>query len=222
MKCNFCERTFTQPKRFASHMCETKRRFIEKDSRAGQMAYELFQRFQKFHRIRQTKKDPLMTFLNSRHYRAFKTLAEFFLQTKPLDTNEYFEYLMQSNTPFRKWTSEDFYSEWVRGKIMMEDADSAVARSIETLLEFASERGISLNEVYHHLTGNRLSLWLRTGRISPWFIVLSKDPTILLDKLEPEMLSSLEDIINPLFWRMRYQKSIDAGRIHSELQKADL
>jgi len=221
MKCEFCQREFKHEKRLESHLCEPKRRYLNKDTKVGQMAFELFSRFKTFHRLK-SKKDPFTEFLGSKQYRAFETLAKFFLKTNPLDANEYFDHLIKSSIPFRKWTSDDYYSEWARVKIMEEDPDTAVSRSIQTLVEFAREKGVQVSDVYEHISGNRLCLWLRTGRLSPWFVILSKNPSNILDKLDNEMLSSLEDLINPLYWRHRAQKSAVAGQIQRDLKEANL
>jgi len=220
LKCEFCNKEFKQATRFERHICEKKRRFLNKDTRTGQLAFEMFNKFNRHHHIK--PKEPFKKFLTSKHYRAFETLAKFFMQVKPLDSNGYFDYLIKSNAPFRKWTSEDFYQAWVQERILTEPAPDAVERSIDTLQEYAQENQIQLEEVIDKLSGNRLALWLQTGRLSPWYVILSPHTRKILDKLDMEMLQSLDKILNPLYWRLRVQKDPRTTEIKQGLLELNL
>jgi hypothetical protein len=221
MKCEFCNKEFKREKSLDRHMCEKKRRWENKFTPEGQLAFELFSRFKKHYGFK-SKKAPLEEFLTSSQYKAYETLAKFFIQLNPLDINEYFSHLVHSNAPFRKWISAENYNKWVRHKLLTEDADTAVTRSIETISSYATENKLELDQVYDNLTGNRLYLWLTSGRVSPWFIILSSKTDRLLEKLDSDMLTSTKDLLNPLVWRIKVQNSPTAQTIKHELKAADL
>jgi len=221
MKCDFCKKEYKREEAFEKHICEPKRRWNQRHDQIGMMAFELFSEFKKFHRIR-SKKDLQTVFLESKQYRAYETLAKFFMTINPLNINEYFSYLMRSGAPFRKWTSENHYFKWAHEKIMTEDSDIAVSRSIETLQEYSIEHELELQEVCLNLTGHRLCLWLRTGRISPWFVILCSQTENLLGKLDQEELDSIKELINPLYWRMRVKSDPKVPHLKKELREAGI
>ena len=43
--CQYCNAKFTKEKTLAVHMCEQKRRFLQKDERRVQLGYQTFVRF---------------------------------------------------------------------------------------------------------------------------------------------------------------------------------
>jgi hypothetical protein len=91
---------------------------------------------------------------------------------------------------------------------MKEGVETALERSITTMMEWADENPPApWNHYFQHVSLNRAVWHIKDGRISPWLILNSKSGKDMLSKFNNEQLSMIYHIMNPEHWAMRFRKN---------------
>ena len=217
MKCKFCKSEFKTETRFKKHQCELMKRHSVKDTKTSLAAFMMWTEFKKRHHLR--AKPNYDGFLKSKQYKAFIKFQLFLEQIQPLNQEKYFDYLIDNNVPFYKWTSEEFYLKWVKIWVAKETPDQGVSRSIGYLLTWCIEQNIDPHDWSTVLSPNRLSVWIKSGKISPWLVFLSRRANLKLKDIPDHEQHKLEEVINPLYWRMRL-KDTNTGTLTKDLEDA--
>ena len=88
--CPYCGAKFTKEKTLAVHMCEQKRRFLQKDERRVQLGYQTFVRFYELCQKAQKPKT-YEEFCKSPYYTAFVKFGSFLSNVKPLYPSKYID-----------------------------------------------------------------------------------------------------------------------------------
>ena len=90
--CKHCNAKFTREKTLAVHMCEQKRRFLQKDERRVQLGYQTFIRFYQLCQ-KMEKEKTYEEFCKSPYYTAFVKFGSFLSNVKPLYPHKYIDYV---------------------------------------------------------------------------------------------------------------------------------
>ena len=100
--CQYCQTSYTKEKTLAVHLCEQKRRHLQKDERRVQLGYMTFVRF---YQISQ-KLDGTKTyeeFCKSPYYNAFVKFGSFVSNVKPMYPENYIDYVIKSGVKLDHW-----------------------------------------------------------------------------------------------------------------------
>ena len=92
-KCEYCGASFTKEKTLAVHMCEKKRRRLQKDEKRVQTGYYAFTRFYKLS-AGNKKEKTYEDFCASPYYNAFVKFGSFVNNVRPLYPEKYIDYVV--------------------------------------------------------------------------------------------------------------------------------
>ena len=109
--CPYCGAKFTKEKTLAVHMCEQKRRFLQKDERRVQLGYQTFVRFYELCQ-KATKPKTYEEFCKSPYYTAFVKFGSFLSNVKPLYPSKYIDYVVTSGVKLDHWCREEMYQKY--------------------------------------------------------------------------------------------------------------
>lgn len=104
--CPYCNVSYTREKTLMVHMCEKKRRALQKDEKRVQLGYLTFNRFyklcQRFDGVKTYEQ-----FCNSPYYNAFVKFGSFVSNVRPLYPEKYIDYVVTSGVKLDHWCRED-------------------------------------------------------------------------------------------------------------------
>ena len=109
--CPYCGAKFTKEKTLAVHMCEQKRRFLQKDERRVQLGYQTFVRFYELCQ-KTSKTKTYEEFCKSPYYTAFVKFGSFISNVKPLYPSKYIDYVVTSGIKLDHWCREELYQKY--------------------------------------------------------------------------------------------------------------
>lgn len=204
--CEYCGSGYTREKTLAVHMCEQKRRHLQRTEKRVQLG---FYAFNQFYRLSAgSKKDKTYEeFCKSPYYNAFVKFGSFLSNVKPLYPEKYVNYIVKSGVKLDDWCKESLYEVYAVDLIMKEGVETALERSITTMMEWADENPPApWNHYFQHVSLNRAVWHIKDGKISPWLILNSKSGKDMLSKFNDEQLSMIYHIMNPEHWAMRFRK----------------
>ena len=187
------------------HMCEQKRWALQKDEMRVRHGYYAFNQFYKL--SAGAKKDKTyQEFCKSSYYNAFVKFGSFLNNVKPLYPEKYIDYVVTSGVKLDHWCREDMYEKYAIELIRKEGVQTALERSVMTMMEWADENNSQWNHYFAYVSLNRAVWHIKDGKISPWLVLNCKSGKEMLGKFNDEQLAMIYSIVDPKQWAVRFQR----------------
>jgi hypothetical protein len=171
-KCPFCGKTFTRERTLQVHMCEPKRRHLQKNEKWVQNAFLVFQRFYQIHQ-NSTKEKTYDDFCKSAYYNAFVKFGRFMMH--------------------------------VNDTLKVEPVESALQRSIATMMDWAAEQKAQWSDYFRLVNTNRAVQHIQQGKISPWLLLGCPAGKKMLKSFSDEQLQMTHRFISPEYWANKFK-----------------
>ena len=204
--CEYCNKGYMKESTLAVHMCEKKRRWLQKDEKRVRYGLYAFQRFYKLS-AGAKKEKTYADFVDSQYYNAFVKFGSFLNNVQPLYPEKYIDYVVTSGVKLDHWARDSLYEKYVLEFILKEDVHTALERSIKTMIEWAEENEpAAWNHYFSYISLNRAVWHIRDGKISPWLLLNCSSGKEMLSKFNDEQLDMVYHVINPEHWAMRFNR----------------
>ena len=192
-KCNHCNKSFMQEKTLVAHMCERKRRALQKDEKrvqAGFMAFNRWWQLAQGYKKQRTYEE----FCDTSYYNAFVKFGSFLNNVNPLYPEKFIDFVIKSGVKLDHWCRDELYEQYLYEMIKIEPIESAVQRSLQTMMEWADVSQAQFNHYFNYVNLNRAVHDIRNGKISPWLILNCRSGKEMLAKFNEEQLDGITDI----------------------------
>ena len=221
-KCEYCGSSFTREKTLAVHMCEKKRRHLQKKEKHVQLGYYAFTRFYKL--SAGTKKEKTYEdFCNSPYYNAFVKFGSFISNVRPLYPERYIDHVVKSGVKLDHWCRDELYDTYLFEMLKIEPVESAVQRSIQTMMDWGDKQEAPYNDYFKFVNLNRAVNDIRTGRISPWLLLNSSAGHKLVESLNDEQIQIVEPTLDIIHWRKTFaNKPADVKLVKEIIKEANI
>lgn len=217
--CEYCNKGYTKESTLAVHMCEKKRRHLQKDERRVRYGLYAFQRFYKLSAGTKTEKT-YDDFCLSPYYNAFVKFGSFLNNVQPLYPEKYIDYVVTSGVKLDHWARDELYEKYVLDFILKEDVHTALERSVKTMVEWSEDNApAAWNHYFSYVSLNRAVWHIKDGKVSPWLILNCKSGKEMLSKFNDEQLSLVYHVINPEHWALRFKRQQDDVQLVKDVAK---
>lgn len=218
----WCKKVFIREASYFKHICRQKKRFLEKDTNAARLAFHAYNHFQ--HLNYASKKAPSYEkFMESSFYDAFMNFAKYIQDVDAITPVEFIDYAVRSKEPIDRWCKDSFYERYVRDLTLKEDPIRAVERNLMLMESWSINTGHSMKDFFRYIETPRATLWIKTGRISPWVMLNCDSGLELLAKLSEEQLLIIKDALNTKLWFGKFTRfRSDVDNIKETLKEVGL
>ena len=204
-KCVHCNKSFMQEKTLVAHMCERKRRALQKDEKrvqAGFMAYN------RFWQLTQNAKKPKTydNFADSGYYNAFVKFGSFINNVNPLYPEKFIDYVIKSGIKLDHWCKDELYEQYLFETLKTEPVESAVQRSLQTMMEWADEHKAMFPHYFAYVSLNKAVHDIRNGFISPWIILNTKTGQTMVRNMNDEQLDMIAPAFDVPYWVRKFKE----------------
>ena len=204
-ECQFCGKGFVKASTFQVHVCEKKRRHFARDDKNVKIAYSAYVRFYELTMPNSTKPS-YEDFSNGPYYTAFVKFGSFMINTSPIYPERFIDYVIKSGTRLDKWCRDDLYEKYVSELIKIEPADSALERTIKSMMKWGDINKTPWEHYFKYVNNNRATHDVLEGFISPWVILNCNAGKDMLARLTDEQLDIISLVIDPSFWMKRFKE----------------
>lgn len=203
-KCTYCDKTFAKERTLQVHLCEPKRRHLQRDEKWVVNAFLVFQRFYQIHQVN-AKSKTYSDFCKSSYYNAFVKFGRFMMHINPLYPEKYIDYIITSRIKLDHWAREDLYETYLIDITKSEPVESALQRTIATMMEWAEEQNAQWSDYFRLVNTNRAVQHIQAGKISPWVVLGCPAGKKMLSSFSDEQLQMCEKFIDPSFWTNKFK-----------------
>lgn len=203
--CVHCKKKFMQEKTLVAHMCERKRRALQKDEKrvqAGFMAYN------RFWQLTQNAKKPKTydEFADSSYYNAFVKFGSYLNNINPLYPDKYIDYVIKSGTKLDHWCKDSIYEKYLYETLKTEPVESAVQRSLQTMMEWGDEHSANYAHYFLYASLNKAVHDILYGRISLWVILNCSSGQQMLKNMSDDQLNMIAPAFDLPYWLRKFKE----------------
>ena len=216
--CEYCGSSFVKEKTLVVHVCEQKRRALQKDEKRVRLGFYAFNQFYKLS-AGAKKEKTYKEFCKSPYYNAFVKFGSFVSNVKPLYPEKYIDYVVTSGVKVDHWCREELYEKYALELILKEGVETALERSVKNMMDWADDKTAPWNHYFHHVSLNRAVWDIKDGKVSPWLILNCKSGKEMLSKFNNEQLELVYNVINPEHWAMRFKRQPTDVNLVKEVSK---
>ena len=193
-----------QDKTLVSHMCERKRRALQKDEKRVQAGFMAFNRFWQ---LTQNAKIPKTydNFADSSYYNAFVKFGSFVNNVRPLYPDKFIDYVIKSGVKLDHWCRDELYETYLFDVIKTEPVESAVQRSLQTMIEWGDENKAEFNHYFNYVSLNRAVNDIRNGYISPWVVLNTSTGQTMIRNMSDDQLNMISPAFDVPFWLKKFK-----------------
>jgi hypothetical protein len=202
--CTYCNKSFQRERTLQVHMCEPKRRHLQKSEKWVQNGYIVFRRFYEIHQ-KNGKPKSYEDFCNSAYYNAFVKFGRYMMHTNPLYPEKYIDYVILSRVKLDHWSRDDLYEQYLKDTLKTESVEMALRRSIATMMDWATEQNVQWADYFRLVNTSRAVQHIQSGHISPWLILGCDAGKKMLQSFTDEQLQMVQTYIDPEFWRNKFK-----------------
>jgi hypothetical protein len=202
--CTYCGKSFQKERTLQVHVCEPKRRHLQKNEKWVQNGFMVFQRFYQVHQ-NNSKPKTYDQFCDSSYYNAFVKFGRFIMHINPLYPEKYIEYVIRSQIKLDHWARDDLYETYLIDTLKSEPLESALQRSIKTMMEWATEQNVQWSDYFRLVNTTRAVAHIQQGGVSPWLILGCSAGKKMLNSFSDEQLQMVQRFIDPKFWNNKFR-----------------
>ena len=203
-KCPYCGKEFARERTLQVHLCEPKRRYLQKNEKWVQNAFMVFQRFYEIHQ-KNMKQKTYDDFCASAYYNAFVKFGRFMMHINPLYPEKYIDYVILSKIKLDHWARDNLYEAYLIDTLKIEPVEAALQRSIATMMDWAAEQNAQWSDYFRLVNTNRAVQHIQQGKISPWIVLGCTAGKKMLQSFSDEQLQLTARYINPEFWNAKFK-----------------
>lgn len=202
--CVHCDKSFMKEKTLVAHMCERKRRALQEKEKRVQAGYMAFNRFwqltQKAKKIKTYDE-----FADSSYYNAFVKFGSFLNNVNPLYPEKFVDWVIKSGVKLDHWCRDELYEKYLFETIKSEPVESAVQRSLQTMMEWADENRAVFAHYFNYVSLNRAVHDILNGHISPWIILNTQSGYKMINMMSDEQLNMIAPAFDVPYWQRKFK-----------------
>ena len=221
-KCVHCEKGFMKEKTLFAHMCEPKRRFMQKDEKRVQAGFLAFNRFYQLTQGAKKQKT-YEEFCKSAYYTAFVKFGSFVNNVNPLYPDRFIDHVIKSGVKLDHWCRDELYESYLYEMLKIEPVESAVQRTLTTMMDWGDTSQAQFNHYFNYVNLNRAVHDIRDGKISPWVILNCSSGKNLISNMNDDQLELISPAFDIAFWVKKFkQLPADVALVQEILKEADV
>lgn len=180
-----------------------------------------FMVFQRFHEANYIGRKPktFEEFIRSPLYIAFTKFGRYVIQIDAINPKAFIEFIIKGNVPLKRWESPVVYETYVRELNKKETPDAAVERHFLLMEQWSMSTGEPMKDFFRKVSPAQATMWIRSGRISPWVLFNCESAEGLISRLSEEQFKLVFSYIDPDFWTIKFKRNQhDADVVKEELK----
>lgn len=195
-------------------MCEKRRRYADRDHKHVRMGFAAYGKFYEVN-YRRRKQKTFDEFVDSRFYSGFVAFGRYLDEINAINPTAFVDFLLKLGLPLDQWRSPTVYETYVRELNKRESPDAAVERNLLLMQQWSVDSGEHWTDFFRKIKPPLATLWIKSGRISPWVLFVAASAEDLFARMSDEQMHLVQSVLDPVFWGAKlktHQSEVDGIR----------
>ena len=220
-ECQYCEAKFKSERTIMVHICEPKRRYMNKDEKYSRLAFHAYSRF--YELTQAVGGRTFDDFAKSKFYLGFTKFGMHIININAINPEDFVDFVIRNSVKLDRWCSDSVYETYIQELNRKESADRAVERSILLMQKWGAEYDRPFNRFFKEVSKPLAIHYITSGRLSPWAIFNCDSGTELIDSFSDRELIIINGYLEPHFWTRKFNTRIeDVQFVKMILKKAGI
>ena len=206
-ECQYCGSQFKSERTIMVHVCEPKRRYLNKDEKYSRLAFYAYDRF--YDLTQAVGNKSFDDFVKSKFYLGFTKFGKHIININAVNPEDFVDFVIRNSVKLDRWCSDSVYETYIQELNRKESADRAVERSILLMQKWGEEYERPFNKFFKEVSKPLAIHYIKSGRISPWVIFNSDNGAELIDSFSDEELVLINDYLEPSFWTRKFNARVE-------------
>lgn len=215
-RCEYCGHVYQREAAFLKHSCEQMERAQIFDTPVGQSAYMLYR---KWWSLRKRIPPGPDKFKDSTQFRAMVQFATFVRRTK-LNTDVYLNMVIKHQLSPEHWLRDDVYAKYLEYIDKTMTGVEQIKMCTDYILKLSDALDCDLCDLFDHLEPPEVMQLVRDRKLSPWILLHSRQFKVWLIRQDNDIQLRLQDLIRPVYWKLRFSKEPAAVDQAKKITKA--
>jgi hypothetical protein len=185
------------------HVCVQKRRHLQREDKPVVMGFIAFEQF--YVRSMHQKNISFDKFAKSDFYDEFVRFGRYLIDLDAVNKLGFIDFLLRLEIPLHRWTQATLYATYIRELNKSETPIDALERNFLLMQQWANATGEPWRDFFRRVETPLATLWISSGRISPWVLCLASSAQQLLARFTPEQVMIVEKAVDAKFWQLKIQ-----------------
>ena len=193
-----------QEKTLVAHMCERKRRVLQKNEKRVQAGFMAFNRF--WTTAQGSKAKTYEEFCDTSYYNAFVKFGSFINNTNALYPDKFVDWVIRSGAKLDHWCRDSLYEQYLYETVKTEPVEAAVQRTLQTMMEWADEHGANFAHYFRYVSLFKAVHDIKNGHISCWIILNTSTGKKMIQSMSDEQLNMIAPAFDVPYWLKRFRE----------------
>jgi hypothetical protein len=203
------------------HVCEPKRRYMNKDEKYSRFAFLAYSRF--YELTQAVGGRTFEDFAKSKFYLGFTKFGMHIININAVNPEDFIDFVIRNSVKLDKWTSDSVYETYIQELNRKESADRAVERSILLMEKWGADYDRPFNRFFKEVSKPLAIHYITSGRLSPWVIFNCDSGAELIDSFSDHELTIINEYLEPSFWTRKFNtRREDVQFVKMILKKAGI
>jgi len=145
-------------------------------------------------------------FCDTAYYNAFVKFGSFINNVNPLYPDKFIDYVIKSGAKLDHWCRDDLYEKYLYEVLKTEPVESAVQRSLQTMMEWSDEHSAEFSHYFNYVSLIKAVHDIRNGHISPWVILNCSAGQTMVRNMSDEQLDMIAPAFDVPFWLRKFKE----------------
>ena len=202
-ECGFCHKQYVREDAYMKHECKQMLRAEEIKTVTGQVAYSYYGKWMKMNR----RKTPTIdVFTTSRFYSSFIKFVEYVKRVSIVDVDVFLQLMVERDLSPTLWTNDKVYVLYLEYLDRRIGPIRHATNTINTFFKISDAASCPVSEIFENIHPGEVTQLIRQRRLSPWLLLNSKKFMTAFNGYSPDHKAVIEDLIRPVFWKLRFSK----------------
>lgn len=207
-QCVYCGQKFRLARTVISHMCEKKRRALQRTEKRVQTGFMVFNKFFQVS-SNSNKNKTYEEFCDSPFYNSFVKFGGYVNNINAIHPEMFMDYVVRSGVKLDHWCRDEVYFKYLYDMLKKEPTESALQRSLLTMMEWSDTTGAEYNSYFQNATTYRIAHDIVHGRVSPWVILNTTGGKNALRNMDDAQLTEITPAMDVQYWQRRFRERPD-------------
>lgn len=202
--CPHCFKTYVRPLSFEKHQCKKKIDAPEIERRA----YNLWKFWTQYNEYRKTDID-YPDFKRSPFWKYFIKLAFSIQNVYMFDDRDYIIWLSQKKISAKDWDKPIQVEKYKKEAATRGKGVERVYLTLESIILWCDQHNMQAEKFPDEFPPKELVRWVEVGKMSPWYLLLTKERDRYFSRLNDQELYYMLSVINLDYWEGRFKRESD-------------
>ena len=206
--CEFCKKEYNRERTLINHLCEPKRRWMQKDEKPIRLAFNSWLRWYELTNTNKHKKTRTYSdFMKSKEYIGFVRFGRHVANTKMIQPSQFIDFVIKQNLKLKDWTKDSVFELYVQQNCRQEDVTTALERFVKLTEAWANENNQEWTDFFKLVNCSVALHWIRVGQLSPWILMCSDTVKHLWSRMTDEQIKYVDKCVDLQLWQGKIAKN---------------